>query len=424
MFAIRLLAACAATLIAGAVAAQQITTPEMPTRLMPPPVVPVAKGNVVQVGPKRALKLPSEASKAARDGDVVEIDAGEYLGDVALWKQNNITIRGVGGRAVLRALGRSMHGKAIWVTDGNNVRIENIEFAEVRVADRNGAGVRAQGGSMTFINCVFRDSEESILTTNNAEADMVIERSEFARLGHPSGQAHGIYVGLRRSLTIIGSSFRDTQGGHHIKSRAGVTVVAYNQIVTGEEGRPSYEVEMPSGGLGFIVGNVIQQGKTAENTAIISHSAEGAMYTDNRLFVVNNTIVNELDRGVFVYTRTGPVTIANNILLGGGRVLEGPGVMLNNLLVEHGGATPGVYGALNTGKHRGNVVSRLSGLANVAALDLRPRKDSLAIGAGIDVAAELGLAILKPEFVYAAPRNIKPRPAAGLLDIGAYPAGD
>ena len=53
----------------------------------------------LQVGPGRSLSVPSEAAQIARDGDVVEISAAFYEGDVAIWPQNDLTIRGVGGRA-------------------------------------------------------------------------------------------------------------------------------------------------------------------------------------------------------------------------------------------------------------------------------------------------------------------------------------
>jgi hypothetical protein len=46
---------------------------------------------VLRVGPKRAYATPSAASRAVRDGDVVEIDAGVYDADVAVWRAHNLT---------------------------------------------------------------------------------------------------------------------------------------------------------------------------------------------------------------------------------------------------------------------------------------------------------------------------------------------
>src|SRR5690349_12422934 len=70
---------------------------------------------VLQVGMGKAFSVPSKAAAAAKDGDVVEIDAGTYRGDVAVWRANNLTIRGVGGRPHLEAAGANAQGKAIWV---------------------------------------------------------------------------------------------------------------------------------------------------------------------------------------------------------------------------------------------------------------------------------------------------------------------
>ena len=79
---------------------------------------------VLRVGPGRALTSPSAAARIARDGATVLIDPGDYLGDVAVWTQDRLTLRGHGGRARLHAAGRAAEGKAIWVIRGNDVLIE------------------------------------------------------------------------------------------------------------------------------------------------------------------------------------------------------------------------------------------------------------------------------------------------------------
>ncbi|MGH8645852.1 MAG: right-handed parallel beta-helix repeat-containing protein, partial [Gammaproteobacteria bacterium] len=110
---------------------------------------------VLEVGPGKKYAKPSEAANAAGDGDVIEIMAGTYMYDVAIWAQNDLTIRGVGGRAHLQADGAAAGEKAIWVIEGDNVTIENIEFSGARVRDRNGAGIRQEGTNVTIRNCYF-----------------------------------------------------------------------------------------------------------------------------------------------------------------------------------------------------------------------------------------------------------------------------
>ena len=71
------------------------------------------------------------------------IDAGTYSGDVATWTQDDLTLRGDGGRH-LRADGNDAQGKAIWVIAGDRTRVDRIELSGTAVPDRNGAGIRQE----------------------------------------------------------------------------------------------------------------------------------------------------------------------------------------------------------------------------------------------------------------------------------------
>ena len=82
-----------------------------------------AGGRLLAVGRGRAYSVPSKAAKDARDGDIIEIQAGTYRGEVAVWRANNLVIRGVGGRVVLDAAGQSARGKAIWLWSVVPVRV-------------------------------------------------------------------------------------------------------------------------------------------------------------------------------------------------------------------------------------------------------------------------------------------------------------
>ena len=122
----------------------------------------------LNVGPTRMYKTPCEAFKASHDGDLIEVDAEvTYVGDVCTIYRNRLSIRGVGGRARIDAGGKSAQGKSIWVVAGNDTTIENIEFANCRVADKNGAGIRQEGINLTLRHCFFHDNEDGILTGVN-----------------------------------------------------------------------------------------------------------------------------------------------------------------------------------------------------------------------------------------------------------------
>ena len=49
------------------------------------------------------------------------IDPGTYHGDVALWPQNSILIRGAGVRPLITADGRSVKNRDVWLFTGNDV---------------------------------------------------------------------------------------------------------------------------------------------------------------------------------------------------------------------------------------------------------------------------------------------------------------
>src|SRR6202162_2075394 len=102
-----------------------------------------ANAAVLQVGPGKPFATPCAAIAAASDGDIIQIDTSiTYSGDVCAWSTNNLTITEVGGgRAVVNAAGRNSQGKAIWVIQGNNTTVENIEFTGATVPDLNGAGI-------------------------------------------------------------------------------------------------------------------------------------------------------------------------------------------------------------------------------------------------------------------------------------------
>ncbi len=96
-----------------------------------------AHAATLRVGPSEQLTRIAEAAKLAKDGDTVEILPGEYRGDVAVWQQKSLTIRGLGQRPVLIADGKSAEGKAIWVIRNGNIRIEIP-----RSAQAEGRGLR------------------------------------------------------------------------------------------------------------------------------------------------------------------------------------------------------------------------------------------------------------------------------------------
>ncbi|MDP2809091.1 MAG: right-handed parallel beta-helix repeat-containing protein [Rhodocyclaceae bacterium] len=288
---------------------------------------------VLRVGPGQPTRTIAAAATLAQDGDTIEIEAGDYLGDVAVWKQNNLVIRGVGGRARLVASGASAEKKAIWVVRGGAITVENIEFTGARVPDRNGAGIRFEKGRLVIRNCRFMDNENGILTAGG-DAELDIENSEFGHNGAGDGYSHNLYVGALRRLHVTGSYFHHARVGHLLKSRAAENHILYNRLTDEAGGRASYELEFPNGGIAYVIGNIIEQSAATENSTIVSFGAEGYRHAANELYLINNTLINNRpDGGTFLAVKTGTSVIRayNNLLLGKRPLNTGiDGVFVNN----------------------------------------------------------------------------------------------
>jgi len=355
----------------------------------------------VTVGPAGQHPKPCAAFAAASDGDTIEIDAsGNYDGDVCAIGKSNLTIRGMNGRAKIDAAGKNSQGKAIWVIQGHDTTIENIELSGCAVPDKNGAGIRQEGANLTVRNCYFHDNENGILTGANDQSSIVIEYSEFGNNGDGEGYAHNMYIGHIASFTLRGCYSHHSKSGHLVKSRAAKNYILYNRL-TGQDGTGSYELDMPNGGLSFVIGNVIQQGTNTENSAILAFAEEGASNPDPRLFVINNTFVNDRKSGTFINVGGGasPIVLRNNIFTGGGTVTSQ--------------ANADKSGNFETGDPM---------FADAASFDYHLKAGSPCENAGVDpgTVPEYPLA---PDQQYVHPAQTEARTSVGTIDIGAFELG-
>lgn len=284
------------------------------------PGVPIAQR--IQVGPSRAVKTVAAAAALAKDGNIIEIDPGDYLADVAVWQQSNITIRSTGPRVRLIAKGANAEGKAIWVVRGGKMTVEGIDFIGSRVADNNGAGIRFERGHLVLRRCLFFGNQNGILASPNPESVLEVENSEFGYNGTGDGQTHHLYANQIKLLKVSGSWFHHANVGHLIKSRAIASVIAYNRLTDETGGRASYELEFPNGGAAVVIGNIIQQGSQTSNSVMVSYGAEGYSKNINRLQLAHNTLVNDHPHGgTFVRAAPGAelVLMLDNLLVGRGR---------------------------------------------------------------------------------------------------------
>jgi hypothetical protein len=389
---------------------------------------PAFKTRLIQVGASRTIKLPSQAAAIAKTGDVIEIDADAYVGDVAVWTADNLTIRGVGdGRAKLLAAGQSAENKATWVIKGRNAFIGNIEFAEAIATNGNGAGIRAEGINLTISNCYFHDNQEGVLSAlNTVTSRIVIEDSEFDRDGGNGGYSHEIYISNISQLIVRGNYFHHGRVGHLIKSRAQRTLIAANRITDEAGGSASYEIDLPNGGLNIIINNLIEQSSLTQNSTMLENALEGPKNPIQELYVVNNTFVNDLGRGDFIRINDKTsARVINNIFIGGGNVLVGVGTLQNNLLAAGPGGSPHIEQPLFRNgdiEEIGTHFAVDAGLLDVRNYDYRLRPDSPAIGGGVDPGSA-GPISLSPAVEYVHPVRWRPIAIGHHIDIGAYQYG-
>jgi hypothetical protein len=296
------------------------------------------------------------------------------------------------------------NGMGIWVIKGSNVTIENMEFSGARVPDQNGAGIRAQsGGDLSICNSVFHDNENGLLGSADT---LLIEHSEFDHNGLGEyGRTHNIYVDGGNRFIFRYSYSHDAYIGHNVKTRASENHILYNRIMDEDNGQSSYDIDVPDGGLTYIIGNLVQQGVNTDNSTIVAYGAEGPKTgRTNHLYMINNTLVNDNGGGTFVSVNPGsgsaPVTatVMNNLFLGNGTAIADSG---------------GVVTSAN------NLATTNAGLVDISNYDYHLTASSPARNAGGVPGSGDGVD-LTPVHQYVHPRQYETRPQDGAIDIGAY----
>ena len=293
-----------------------------------------AERQVLKVGPTQRYTLPSQAARAARDGALVEIDAGDYDGDVAVWRQNDLTLRGIGERPRLRAAGRAAEGKAIWVIKGDRVTVENVDMSGARVPSRNGAAIRAEGAGLTIRNSRLHGNEMGLLTNPSPDSVVIIEDSEIDRNTTDTAAhgrlGHNIYVHRARLFILKNSHVHGARTGHQVKTRARQNVIQGNRIQDGN-GSSSLLLDISEGGEAEVTGNQFQQSAQSGNRTAIGFAGEAADRSapGHALRVEGNHFVNEGGAATFVRNHSSGLAVLRGnrlpergvtALRGGGRV--------------------------------------------------------------------------------------------------------
>jgi Right handed beta helix region len=291
-----------------------------------------AEQQVLRVGPTQQYTRPSQAARVARDGALVEIYPGEYEGDVAVWRQNDLTLRGVGERPHLRAGGRAAEGKAIWVIKGDRVTVENVELSGARVPSRNGAAIRAEGAGLTIRTCRFHHNEMGLLTNPSPNSLVIIEDSEIDRNTTDTERhgrlGHNIYITDARLFILRNSYVHGARTGHQVKTRARRNEIRDNRIEDGD-GWGSLLLDISDGGQAEVVNNHFQQSARAANRTAIGFAGEAVDRSSpaHALSVEGNSFVNEGGAATFVRNHSSAPALlkGNRLPVRGVTALRGPG---------------------------------------------------------------------------------------------------
>lgn len=360
---------------------------------------------VWNVGVSLTYSLPSQVVPLVSDGDTVDIAAGIYNSDVCNWSKNNLLLRCTNGKAHMKSNGLSYLGKGIWVIQGNNTTVDNIEFSLCSSQDGNAAGIRLVGKNLLVKNCYFHHNQMGILSDGISQSVVRIEFSEFNNNGTNDGLTHNVYIGKVDSLIFRFNYVHHNQGGCEVKSRAMVNYILYNRISSESTGTSGNELQISNGGLAIVMGNIIQQSATTTNSGIIFFGTEGLLNpAPHNLYLINNTIVNEKTSGTFVTINNGTAIYKNrnNVFAGAGNLLSGSATTIDTLSNRQFSLTG-------------------AGFLNLSIYDYHLLPGSPAINLGTSAGVASSGFPLSPQYQYVHPAGQQTR--SGRQDIGAYERG-
>lgn len=367
----------------------------------------VARAATLEVGPGKPYATPCDAIAAAQPNDVIEVQAGTYT-DSCYIQKAGLTVRGVGGRPKIDLSGTDHPAgyKGIYVIGADDVTIENMELTGANISCSNGAnaaGLRVEAAGLTVRSCYIHDNQNGIL---GGFGDVTIEYTEFSGNGwgdgcNCGGCTHNLYISgsVDKLLFRYNYSHDIATDGHLLKSRASVNEILYNRL-SGEAGHDSYEIDLPNGGLAIVVGNIVQKGTNPGNPILFTWGEEGGLKPDTRIFLANNTFVNDYGSGTFVkISAGGTLTAHNNLFVGAGTV-----------------STTGALSADNLSGIDPAFVDR-------ASYDYHLQAGSPAIDVGIDPGMADATS-LTPTNQYVHPAGTEARSMVGTaIDVGAYEFG-
>jgi hypothetical protein len=254
----------------------------------PAPTQPAAPFTVEESG--RGFYRLDDAVRSANGADAtIEIAPGTYR-DCAVVDQGRVAFRAKSTGSVIFD-GGICEGKATLVLKGSDAMVDGLTFQNLHVGDGNGAGIRVEHGNLTVMNATFRNSDEGILTADDASGVIRVDRSTFSGLGLCAADcAHSIYIGHDAKLIVARSRFERGRGGHYVKSRSANVSITDNSFDDSQGHSTNYMIDLPAGAQGLIARNIFLQGRDKENhSAMIVVAAESRDNPSAGLTITGNS---------------------------------------------------------------------------------------------------------------------------------------
>ncbi|WP_439568857.1 right-handed parallel beta-helix repeat-containing protein [Sphingopyxis sp.] len=292
--------------------------------LFAPAPLPAQTGGAPYSVDGRGFGRLQDAVDAIGEGEGTIRIAPGYHRDCAVQTAGRIAFVAVEpGRAIFD--GVACEGKAALVLRGAGARVDGLVFQNMRVPDGNGAGIRLETSDLDVVNSLFRASEEGILTADDPDASLTIDRSTFSRLGRCDrglSCAHSVYTGIYGKVVVTRTRFEKGSGGHYLKTRAIAVDINDNSFDDTQGTGTNYMIDLPSGSVGRIANNLFVQGRDKENySALIAVAAEERKNPSRGLSIVGNraSLPAGIDRkSVFVADWSGEALAIGANELGAG----------------------------------------------------------------------------------------------------------
>ena len=348
----------------------------------------IAGAATLTVGPSGQYQTVCTAVYAAQDGDTVLIDANHGIPYVmppdphhtdgridCTVNQNNLTIRGVHGRAILDA-GPDAYAqgtyvqKGILVLNGHDIVVDNLELrnagALVNPNNSDASGIRIQdgtnalpsGGNITISRCYIHNNDQGILSGNSGPGVgqwfstnpfLKFVYDDFYDNGDGSGSTHNMYIGfdgfVKMHFTLQYSKSRDAYVGHDVKTRAPFNYILNNEI-TDSVGATSYELDFPLGGTTYVENNLIYSAAINPDLGnnnlmifadIYDNAASDPEYAvpNQDLHFTNNIVVDDNESGsnAFVNVSCANTSSATCPPPNNGPALTTPAIVERNLFI-------------------------------------------------------------------------------------------